>query len=705
MTSLLCFLLPLVAFAVALDLFFVTGLKRFRKLKKESTDKDGVLQISRRELWKRSFLPVTYQEEWQKTFLYNSEFRKRLRVIVEWTLIAVWAVIVGHAYLDMNPRMVPGGNEFGSAVQSHHLWTQVERCGLCALWNGSERGGFPAFADIQGSMLHPFVALTTLIWGVVNGVKITLILALWSAGIAQWWIANELKLSWVPRMWSAALAVSGGHLAGRMELGVFGVVLATAMGSLVFAGILHLENARSRRAAVLLGIVGALAILSGQGYMQVGMIGILPAVLVLLFQRNGKVKLASHWKYYLLAFLLAILLAAPLLLPLAHFAPNIIKDTDSQFRSAQPIQYFVLNLVINDPAFFRTELLNKFPYPYLYSLYIGWLPILLAVFGITQIKRARARIFWFLVVGIILAFLVASAIVLKPLASFIPSLAGIRHSPQIAGLAVPLILGLSAYGLDRLLHWRWPDLFISFPKTKSQQWLFSVRWILLLPLILSVKSTYGYAELWLQTVHRDPDIYKLLAQLKTDTVQWVEPPYGEHVFVEPALEMGLKLSPGVMTWGWRTREIPTAYRYLSRQGRPPGPVVSRGVVNGLTIFENPEVNYAEVSAGETHSPCPAYGSGGTIDVFCKNNEAGELVVQEYTYPGWHVWVDNKPARLVFDEKWLKVQAPAGTHTYSFRYIPWDVPLGIFLLLGGLAACIILWRRERGDRSERSQKAS
>jgi hypothetical protein len=703
MTSTLCILLPLVALAVALDIFFVTGWQRFRKLKKESTGEDGVLKISKRELWGRSFLPATYKNEWKKTFLYNSKFRKRFRVVVELTLIAIWAVIVGNAYLDMNPRIVPVGNEFGSAIQSHHLWTQFQRCGLCALWNGFERGGFPAFADIQGSMLHPFVIVTTWFWGVVNGVKISLILALWCAGLAQWWIASELKLGWLPRMWSAAIAVAGGHLAGRLELGVFGVVLATAMGSLVFAGILHLENARSKRAAVLLGLVGALAILSGQGYMQVGMLGILPAVLILLFRGGGK--FAPHWKYYLLAFILAALLASPLLVPLLHFGPNIAKDMDPEFKSAQPLEFFVLNLVIDDPSYFRSDVLGKLPYPYLYSLYIGWVPVLLAVFGISQIRRAKSRMFWFLIAGIILSFLVASAIVLKPLADLFPSVAGIRHSPQIASLAIPLILALSAYGLERLLNLRWPDLFMSFPRTKSQSGLFSLRWVLLVPLLFSLKSSYDFSQLWIETTYRNPEIYELLALLKTETVQWVEPPFGEHAFIEPAIDMGLKLSPGIMTWSWRGREKPAAFRYLSRTGQPPGAVAAKGMIRGLTVFESTEEKYAEVYAGESRYPCWALGSGGVIDVSCKTGEAGTLVLKEYTFSGWRVWVDGKPARFEFDDVWLKVQAPAGTHTYAFRYFPWDVPFGVFLWLCGLVICVLLWRSEHRAVPTRHPKAS
>lgn len=696
MTSTLCLLVPVLVIAIVLDIFLVTGLHRLQTLRKKNLVNGSIM--SKRDLWKHSFFPPAHEMDWGNTFLNDPNFRRRFGILIELTLLAVWAIMLGSDFLDMNPRMIPGGNEFGSAIQSHHLWTKIQSCGLCALWNGSERGGFPAFADVQGSMLHPLVAITTLIWGVVNGVKISLIVALWSAGVAQWWLARELKLSWVPRIWSAGIAIAGGHLSGRMELGVFGVTLATAMGSLVFAAILHVENQRTNRSAVLLGITGALAILSGQGYMQVGLIGILPAMLFLIIEKGRR--LASHWINYALASFLGLLLAAPLLIPLVHFSGNIVKDTDPAFTSAQPLRYFILNLVIDDANFFRSAYLGKFPYPYLYSLFIGWVPVLLAIYGITKVKREHWRTFGFLFTGIALAFLIASAVILKPLASIFPSIAGIRHSPQIAGLAIPLILALSAYGLEQLLNLRWPDLYMSFTKPGKKQYSnLSSRWILLIPLVLSLKSSFDYSKLWLYTVHRDEGIYEILAILKTEQLQWVEPPFGEHAFIEPALSMGLKLSPGIMTWSWHRHEYPPAYRTVSREGTPPGNVELLGDINGLMVYKNADAEYASIQTVEENYPCSAYGSDGDIRVICDSDTSGSLVLKEYKWTGWYVWKDEKPTSLEFDETWLKVHAPAGKHTFIFRYLPWDVPLGVTLWICGLIACIFFWKQKANKQRE------
>ena len=79
MTSLLCYLIPLVITAVVLDLHIVKGLRRFRKLKMELTDKDGVLKISQRELLTKAF----WRENTAGNMLNNTSaplFRSRFAV-------------------------------------------------------------------------------------------------------------------------------------------------------------------------------------------------------------------------------------------------------------------------------------------------------------------------------------------------------------------------------------------------------------------------------------------------------------------------------------------------------------------------------------------------------------------------------------------------------------------------------------------------
>ena len=370
---------------------------------------------------------------------------------LEVLVIAGWALLVGRAYLNMDPRVVPTGEEFGSSVPANYLWIQVRQCGLCALWNGSQNGGVPSFADLHGSALHPLVAVSTAIWGVVNGAKITLLASFFLAGVSQWWIARTLNLGWLPRMWSAALGAAGGYLTGRMELGSFGMVLSTAMCSLWLAGVLHVARTGGHRAAVLLAILIASLAVAGQGYMQLASLGVLPAVALLVFDEKGR--LLPVWKGFALAAVLGLMLAAPFLVPLVHFGPNIAKYTDATFSAAQPLAYVPLNLVINDVAFYYApQTPGTLPYPHLYMLYIGWTPVLLALVGLAAVRPRDRRVIGFMAACAFLAFLMGSGTIPRLLVTIWPAIAGARHPSHMAGLAVPMILGLSAYGLDHLLR-------------------------------------------------------------------------------------------------------------------------------------------------------------------------------------------------------------------------------------------------------------
>ena len=211
--------------------------------------------------------------------------RRQRAVYTALELLAIvgWAMFLGRDYLDLNPNIWPQGREFGMAIQTHYIWTQLADCGSCILWNGSINGGAPAFAELHGAVLHPLVIIPTLIFGSVNGAKIGLVGALAMAGLAQWWLAKVMKLGLVARLWAAMMAVAGGHLAGRMDMGVVAIVLSTAAASLVIAAGLDLALTGRRRSAVLLGITLALAIVSGQGYLQIGLLfGILPAFIIRL---------------------------------------------------------------------------------------------------------------------------------------------------------------------------------------------------------------------------------------------------------------------------------------------------------------------------------------------------------------------------------------------------------------------------------------
>jgi hypothetical protein len=607
---------------------------------------------------------------------------------LELALLAFWALFIGGGYLNFDPRAMPAGREFNSVIQGHHLWTRFQACGWCALWDGSERGGFPAFVDPLASALHPLVIVTTLLFGVINGAKIALIASFWIAGFAQWWLGRVLKFGALPRLWGSLMVMVGGHLAGRMELGIFSIVLSTAMVSLTFAPAIRLIQNPNRRSAIILGFILALLAVSGQGYMQAGFIFMAPAYLILIW--GSKSQMRRVFQHLLMAAGIGFLLAAPFLVPFLHFWPNFVKDSDPGFGAGQPLGYYLLNLVIGDRDFLFSNMLGKLPYPTLYTMFVGWIPIALALLCLRLAQRKDYRILLFLATSAALAIFTGSTLPLKWLQPELSFLAALRFAPIIGGLAVPPIIGLSSYALDRLLKIKWPklNLGLSFEKPLFN-WALNLRWLLLIPLLLALQNGFQFDRLWLYTVTVEPGVYQLLQHLSTTDLQWVEPPFGVHTFIEPAVAMGLKLSPGIMTWHWKDRNFPVAVLEANPSGPPPSADAIVDEVDGTPIYSVHTQPYAAVMADTWGVACMASGVGGDLQVICSNAQPGKLVLQENSYSGWVAWRDGSRVPLDYGTT-LQVDAPAGEHIYRFRYLPWDVPLGIVLFVAGLLLSFKLW---------------
>ncbi len=508
----------------------------------------------------------------------GSSRHRFISTALEIILIIAWATFIARAYLNLDPNFWPNGREFGMAIQTHYIWNQLADCGICMLWNGSINGGSPAFAELHGAVLHPLVIIPTLLFGAVNGAKIGLIAALSMAGLGSWWLARAMKLGVAARIWAGMMAVVGGHLAGRMDMGVFAVVLSTAAASLVIAAGVDLALTGRRRSAVLLGITLALAIVSGQGYLQIGLLfAIIPSFIVLMFDQNYHLK--KVWQEYLLAAGIALLLAGVFLVPLLHFWPNFGKDIDGAFAGAQTPGNTLLNLVISDLSVYYQGALGTFPYPYQYVIFIGWIPVILAILSLRLVPKKDTRLLTFFIVAIILVSLTASAVTLGWLANINEELASLVRIPSLAaGLLVPLILALAAWSADIILHREWP-LTISTPirnnddDEASPALTIHLSWIIVgALLLLSLYTSYIFSKEWLHTNEVDSvtlEVVEKAAILSADTDQWIHFPFGEHFWAPPALDRGLKITGVVRPWHWRDREPPK-----------PALTISTGSANG-----------------------------------------------------------------------------------------------------------------------------
>lgn len=612
-----------------------------------------------------------------------------LLVAAELLAITVWALYVTRPYQIFDPDMVPVGREYLSAIMTNHTWIWARECGLCALWNGAQRGGAPTFADPYGSMLHPLVAVTTLGWGVRNGAKIALVVIFIFGGIAQWWLARVLGLGAVARVWSGMLAVVAGHLGARAENGNFGLLLSTVACALALPPLVALARGGGRRTAVVAGIVLASAVVAGQGYMQIALACVLP---LLLFLPKNWLAWRTTVGRFVLAGGLALLLGGVFLVPFIHFLPEFGKYLDPEFRAATAFQFMPLHLVIDDTAFYQTEALNKLPYPYLYANFIGWLPVLLALAAVIRPPQGGRRVVLVFAAAALLVLWIASGAPLQWLAAHVAPLTeqmtGLRFHPIMAGLAIPFLLALAAITVDQIVR---------RPPLQLGKLTLDPGILLLVPLLAALLQAYSFNRNWITTIPLQPEVKPVLATLQTPTMQWINPPFGEHPYMEPALELGMKMSDGFRTWNWKNRMAPFPEREADRKGVREG-MRQEKLLGDISInTANPGHEYAALTTPNVaQRVCAASGKAGDIDVRCGPSEGGTLVIQENSWNGWGATIDGQPVALQSGQ-WLSVALPPGDHLIAFRYRPWDVALGAALSLIGMVAALAVWWGRPGKR--------
>jgi hypothetical protein len=562
---------------------------------------------------------------------------------------------------------------------------------------------------------------------------VALIFTFFLAGFAQWWLARVLGLGRVARLWSGAMAIAAGGIGGRMDDGVVAVVVSTVCCALVLPPAIQLSRDGKRRTAAVLAIPIALVLVAGQGYLQIGFAMLTSLFLIFILGNPIGVKLLV--RRYALACALGAMIAAPFLVPFLHFYPSFAKWNDPTFGSTQSFTYVPFNLVIADLNVFTGQQLEALPYPYLYVNYLGWIAVVFAGIGCYALWRSQQiRLTCFLMSWSIGALWISSAMPLKwirdlsspgnPLYEFV---IGMRFPSLIAGLAIPSVLGLSAIGVDRLIKHRPVGssvrILLSSTAEATQLVRFNIRWLLVIPLVFALRDAYRFDEQFLR-VTRQPieSMAPVLDALATDDAQWVDAPFGEEYWIGQALERNLKLSYIGRVWHWKARTDPTPVLQASRKGPPEGKILVTTAVD-IGIYAPPPGNeYAAVThADGTRTVCSAHGTGGNIDVTCDLAQPGRLEVKENYYSGWNAMINGQShdvtsstgsdfaihgdsVEVADSSGWLSVELPAGKSTTEFRYRPWDVPVGIMLMLVGLAAsgfCLVRREPQRAQAEERN----
>ena len=608
---------------------------------------------------------------------------------LEWAFVAAGAALIAEPFLNMDAQIIPSGGEFLSNIQYFHFWHWLQTCGWCAFW--SPMGSMPILADPFPPLLHPLVALPVIALGVVNGAKFAILLAFLSAGTAQWWLGLQWRLRPLARVWGAYMLMASGYLAGRLALGGMHIIISLGTAAWVFPSVWWLWEHEGKKSYLPLAAALGMTILAERGYTITALFlsgGLLLATLYLV---DAKKFAPKTWKKLSNALLGMLAISAVTWLPWVRTIGHTIKDIDTKFTASQTFGNLLVNFVVADPDFFRSPVVNKVPFPEITAFFIGWLPFLLAVtivvLTLSGKKQQLPVLPWAL--WSIFILWVATAQPLRWLISWFPSpkleefLGGLRHIQWTAALAIPLILALAALEVDNLLAQtaEWKITLATHQVQLALPAAFFIAVIAWLP----IRNAWRANRDWMSTTEY-PQIQSELDFLAQAGLNWVEVPFGEHWWIEPAIARNLKItgtSSSITRWRWKDWTPPPPARFLTRDENAmvvPDDILVK-LDEGLFGIIH-QTNYAYILLeGEEQIPCEASGWGGSLTVRCNAQHPGDLQVMEKSWHGWWMRVDDGSwQRVDIQRDYLGGDVPAGKHTIRLQYIPEDALAGLLFFV-------------------------
>ncbi len=632
------------------------------------------------------------QSDSRKLSWYERSIARNALELLPLTLLSLF--MAAPYLMNFQTDYFPNGYEFDLVTVTHFIWNYLLECGSCVFWNGVLNGGMPAFAEVHGAVLHPLVIATTVLWGVINGSKVIILVSLIMSGVATWWFAKELDVRRLARIWISLFGVVGGHLIGRMEAGNVIFMFSIASASLLFPMVLRLNKKPTNKRVASLALLMALTWLSGQGYIQLAVVlAWFPAFWFLLYEKGQKRQ--EKWIAFGKAFLISILLCGIFFLPTARsMVHGMDKPSCDDFHDVQPMRYLPLNLVIGDAALMGETYLGMDTFPYAHINFIDWTPVILAVIaGHFVLRQPDKKIYAAIYLSILLAMIFTSREIYVFLYAYFPVLAKICSMGGSSSLIVPPLLAMAAWGLDRVLELDWFVITKNKGSSEEAAKSVSLKWFILIPiLILSFKNVIPFSKNYLG-VHKVELPEQEVAFARTSDAQWINTPFSGD-WVLTFLNEGIKIIMWERHWSWndRTRLV----GYIGFTDNPDDDVQILSKQPDFYVTVRPSELYATVNTGAETVKCEAVSRGGNIDVTCDAPAPGTLTVLEYQYGGWRAWVDGHPVPFI-DGEWLSVEAPAGRHTFSFRYRPWDVYAGMTVSLAGIGILLWLWiKKEKPD---------
>lgn len=659
----------------------------------------------------------------------------RLWSRISWGVALEWLVmlLVGYAYsgpglLDFDAGILQQTGEHNESatlplLAEVSLWRYHE----IPLWNPYMLTGFPHVGDILGHFWNPVSTLSVMLWGGINGMKVSIFISFLLAGIGQWLFAHVMGVRGPPRLWSGLLFMTSGGVALLWRVGWYELLIGMAWFPWCFASLWWALQRRGRASIAIAAVCLAMALSAGGGYYPFYLFASLS---VLLAMRLAFATPQERWPQLRRAALTAALCAgllAVMILPIADGFRYTRREAppDKEQQGSQPIPYALANYVVSSPEWFNAATLgtaggwNWF--------YIGALPLAaLALVPLTLRSRPQRRAV--LALSALLLFLLAwhanKYTPIHAIYEWLPWLYVLRFPGRLLIVATIPLLALAALGLQHVWHAA-RDWFRHFSLTIARQgragdgpsmslaWAVDGAFLALLLFsasdVFSVNKGFAFAPRpiepksfealsWLKNYDRD--LY--YTNIGGDRISWSWTPAAY------SLEMPIinfKYNRMIVTYvAQHQPESPffAKPKYMlaaADQPRPPDATLLRDF-EGIGLWYLPDalpfafagpVDRFRAGAAITPSDVTpvkvSFDGPNRIIASGTASQASQLVVLVSDYPGWHLLIDGQPAPIETANAYLGAHMLPGEHTYTFSFRPAKYDLGLAISLLTLAVCL------------------
>jgi len=636
---------------------------------------------------------------------------------MEWLLIIVLAYFYcGKLLLNIDAaKLQQTGEHNESATLPLLAEIGLWRYGEIPLWNPYMLTGFPHVGDFVNHFWNPISTIPIMLWGGINGMKVSIFLSFIIAGLGQWLFGYVIGLRRTFRLWSAILFMISGGLALLWRVGWYELLVGAAWFPWCFALYWRTLQRHTLTSVFLCSIAIFMVISTGGGYYPIYLfvsLAVLTGVALLLAKSHERIR-QIRTAAFIVIFSAA--LSAVVIIPYLDAYKNTARDAapDAVQYFSQPIQYGLINYVVHTPDWFRANVLgtasgwNWF--------YIGWLPIAALAFVPLAFSRPFRKRWSMLASGILFLVLLMwfanRFSPFKQIYDWIPFLYTFRFPNRLLIIATSPLLIFSAQALEytyRVSKAAVKNFKLVYTPTGkstnilSAHYLVTLLWIV--GLITTTKAVY--------------DVNKPFAfvdqNLNTKSfavLNWLKS-------YDPSLYY-VNIGGGVIYWDWTpaayTLEVPMINfqynrRLLSqdRQRSDPSPFFARAKYQislpdqpvpenaqqlrefeGVFVWYVPDAlpyafsvkptliqEYSKLTTDQVTALRARISGPNQVIVKGAPKQEGEvLVVLMSNYPGWKLLIDGKPAQVTPYNGYLGSKMLAGEHTYTFYFLPTQFIVG------------------------------